>query len=143
MENTLCNWAVCYDIDGSNYDDHQTRTAIAAIFRYPHDAENFIEKCTPKETRSRFYVKRFCRKEEQNMNERRYQVVTWSSDIGSDEHMDYNDAAAAIAEAQRYKGREEYAAVYDRQTKTAVVVFGDPFTPVFCEYVTIKRRPHK
>lgn len=27
MENTLCNWAVCYDIDGSNYDDHQTRTA--------------------------------------------------------------------------------------------------------------------
>ena len=77
------------------------------------------------------------------MNERRYQVVTWSRDIGSDEHMDYNDAAAAIAEAQRYKGREEYAAVYDRQTKTAVVVFGDPFTPVFREYVTIKRRPRK
>ena len=76
------------------------------------------------------------------MNERRYQVVTWSSDIGTDERMDYNDDAAAIAEAQRYKGREEYAAVYDRQTKTAVVVFGDPFTPVFCEYVTIKRRPH-
>ena len=63
MENTLCNWAVCFDIDGSNYDDHQTRTAIAAIFRYPHDAENFIEKCTPQETRSRFYVKRFRRVE--------------------------------------------------------------------------------
>ena len=58
MENTLCNWAVCYDIDGINYDDHKTRTAIAAIFRYPYDAEDFIVKCTPQETRSRFYVKR-------------------------------------------------------------------------------------
>ena len=77
------------------------------------------------------------------MNERHYQFVTWSRDIGTDERMDYNDESAAIDEAQRYKGREEYAAVYDRQTKTAVVVFGDPFTPVFCEYVTIKRRPHK
>ena len=28
MENTFCNWAVCYDIDGSNYDDHQTKTVI-------------------------------------------------------------------------------------------------------------------
>ena len=63
MENTLCNWAVCYDIDGSNYDDHQTRTAIAAIFRYPHDAENFIVKCTPQEIRSRFYIKRLSRVE--------------------------------------------------------------------------------
>ena len=58
MENTFCNWAVCYDIDGSNYDDRQTRTAIAAIFRYPNDAENFIERCTPQETRGRFYLKR-------------------------------------------------------------------------------------
>ena len=63
MENTLCNWAVCYDIGGENYDDHKTRTAIAAIFRYPHDAEHFIEKCTPQETRSRFYVKGLSRVE--------------------------------------------------------------------------------
>lgn len=63
MENTLCNRAVCYDIGGENYDDHKTRTAIAAIFRYPHDAEHFIEKCTPQETRSRFYVKRLSRVE--------------------------------------------------------------------------------
>jgi len=61
MKDTLCNWAVCYDIDGSNYDDHQPRTAIAAIFRYPHDAESFIARCTPAETRSRFYVKRLPR----------------------------------------------------------------------------------
>ena len=63
MENILCNWAVCFDIAGSNYDDHQTRTAIAAIFRYPHDAENFIVKCTPQEIRSRFYIKRLSRVE--------------------------------------------------------------------------------
>ena len=58
METTFCNWAVCYDIDGSNYDAPQTKTVIAAIFRYPHDAENFIERCTPQETRGRFYLKR-------------------------------------------------------------------------------------
>ena len=63
MENILSNCAVCFDIDGSNYDDHQTRTAIAAIFRYPHDAENFIVKCTPQEIRSRFYIKRLRRVE--------------------------------------------------------------------------------
>ena len=61
MENTLCNWAVCFDIDGSNYDDHKPRTTIVAIFRYPHDAESFIDRCTPQETRSRFYVKRLNR----------------------------------------------------------------------------------
>ena len=54
----LCTWAVCYDIDGSNYDDHQTRTSVTAIFEDPYLAEDFIEKCLPEETRSRFYVMR-------------------------------------------------------------------------------------
>lgn len=58
MENALCNWAVCYDIAGSNYDDGKPRTAVSAIFRYPLDAERFINLCTPQETRHRFYVKR-------------------------------------------------------------------------------------
>lgn len=41
----LCTWAVCYDIDGSQYDDHQPRTSVTAIFRDPHLAEDFIAKC--------------------------------------------------------------------------------------------------
>lgn len=54
----LCTWAVCHDIDGSNYDDHQTRTSVTAIFEDPYLAEDFIAKFLPAETRSRFYVKR-------------------------------------------------------------------------------------
>lgn len=57
MENTFCNWAVCYDIDGRFYDDRKPRTAIAAILRYPLDAQRFIAEFVPEETRSRFYVK--------------------------------------------------------------------------------------
>lgn len=57
MEDTFCSWAVCYDIDGSKYDDGETRTSISAVFRDSHLAEDFIAKCTPEETRSRFYVK--------------------------------------------------------------------------------------
>lgn len=61
MENTFCNWAVCYDIDGKHYDDGKTRTAIAAILRYPFDAERFIETFLPERNRDRFYVKRLSR----------------------------------------------------------------------------------
>ena len=58
MITTLCTWAVCYDIDGKNYDDGQTRTSVTALFKDPYLAEDFISKCLPAETRSRFYVKR-------------------------------------------------------------------------------------
>lgn len=57
MNNHNCTWAVCFDIDGIHYDDRQPRTTIVAVFRYPDAAEDFIQKCLPVETRSRFYVK--------------------------------------------------------------------------------------
>ena len=69
--------------------------------------------------------------------ERRYQVVTYSSDIGSDEHMDFSRLSEAIKDAKRYRKTEEYAAVYDRTTKTAFVVFGEPWLPVFADFVTV------
>lgn len=45
--------------------------------------------------------------------ERRYQVVTYSRDIGSDEHMDYPTLKQAVREAKKYRKSEEFAAVYD------------------------------
>lgn len=51
------NWLVCYDIDGSNYDDKQTRTVAIAAFTVPFAAQDFIEKCLPPENHHRFYVK--------------------------------------------------------------------------------------
>lgn len=53
-----CKWAVCYKIDGTNYDDKQDREVVTALFRYPFHAEDFIKSIIPQETRSRFYVKR-------------------------------------------------------------------------------------
>lgn len=35
--------------------------------------------------------------------ERRYQVVTYSRDIGSDEHMDYLTLKQAVREAKKYR----------------------------------------
>ena len=61
--NNLCPWAVCYDIDSKHYDDRKRRAGITAVFRDPHLADEFIEKCLPEETRSRFYVKHIDRME--------------------------------------------------------------------------------
>lgn len=69
--------------------------------------------------------------------EKRYQVCTWSNDIGSDDKMDFTNKREAIKYAMMYKGKEEYAAVYDNQTKTAFVTFGSPLSPVFREYVKV------
>ena len=68
---------------------------------------------------------------------RRYQVVTYSHDTGADDRMDYTRKAEAMKAARRYRDSEEYAAVYDRQTNCAVVVFGDPFARVFRERIKI------
>ena len=68
---------------------------------------------------------------------KRYQVVTWSSDIGSDSHMDYSRFSDAATAAGKFRGCEEYAAVYDHKTKTAYIIFGDPETPVFSDFVTV------
>lgn len=68
---------------------------------------------------------------------RRYQVVIYSWDIGIDDKMDFNSLADAIKDAKKYKGREEYAAVYDAVEKIAYVVFGNKFTRVFNDNVRI------
>lgn len=52
----FCKWAVVFFIDGSNYDDGKQRMSVTAVFRYPHQAEEFIEKCLPAENRHRFSV---------------------------------------------------------------------------------------
>lgn len=56
--NLFCGWAVCYDIPGEYYDDRKERTSIVATFRHPANAEDFIKKCMPEETKSRFYIVR-------------------------------------------------------------------------------------
>lgn len=76
------------------------------------------------------------------INESRYQVCTWSDDIGADDKMDFSSKREAINEAMKYKGKEEYAAVYDKQTKTAFVVFGNPFFPMFREHIKVFYKEH-
>lgn len=68
---------------------------------------------------------------------RRYQVVIYSWDIGTDDKMDFNSLVDAIKDAKKYKGREEYAAVYDTVEKIAYVVFGNKYTSVFTDNVRI------
>ena len=69
---------------------------------------------------------------------KRYQVVTYSQDIGTDGRMDFARLSEAVKDAKKYRSTEEYAAVYDRITKTALVVFGDLYTSVFADFVTVK-----
>lgn len=68
---------------------------------------------------------------------RRYQVVTYSWDIGTDERMDFDRLTDAIKDARRYRKQEEYAAVFDSDYKIAYVIFGNPYTKVFREYVKV------
>jgi hypothetical protein len=68
---------------------------------------------------------------------KRYQVVTYSDDIGTDEQMDFNKLYPAILAAGSYKKREDYAAVYDRVENIAFVVFGSVLSPVFSESVRV------
>lgn len=68
---------------------------------------------------------------------KRFQVVTWSNDIGSDEKMDFDGLQSAIKEAKKYRKREEYAAVYDNFFKIAILVFGDISAPVFTDNIKV------
>lgn len=68
---------------------------------------------------------------------KRYEVCTYSNDIGTGERMDFDRLSDAIKDAKTYRKTEEYAAVYDRIAKIAYVVFGNPLTPVFCDWVTV------
>lgn len=67
----------------------------------------------------------------------RFQVVTYSWDIGIDDRMDYDDINKAIKEAKKYKNTEEYAAIYDSDLKMAYVVFGNIDTCVFVDSVKV------
>ncbi len=67
----------------------------------------------------------------------RYFVCTWSSDIGTEEGMDFPTLAEAIQEAELFRETEEYAAVYDTKNGMAFVVFGDLNTKVFADWVKV------
>ena len=69
--------------------------------------------------------------------QRRYQVVTWSDDCGTDEKMDFNTLSQAMADAGCYVGKEEAAAVYDYQTGTAYAVVGPVGQNMFSSSVKI------
>lgn len=56
MKLLKCNWAVAYKIDKSTQDDGITKIGIAATFSHPANAEDFINKCLPKETKDRFFI---------------------------------------------------------------------------------------
>lgn len=68
---------------------------------------------------------------------KRYQVVTHSWDIGTDERLDFSKFSEARKHALTFSGLEEYAAIYDAKEKAAYVVFGNPETQVFAPYVQI------
>ena len=51
-----CKWAVAYKIDKSTQDDRKTKISVAAIFRNPGNAEDFINNCLPASTRERFFI---------------------------------------------------------------------------------------
>lgn len=52
------NWLVCFNIPANTQDDKKEKRQIIAAFRYPFEAQDFIDKCLPKETRDRFYITR-------------------------------------------------------------------------------------
>lgn len=52
----LMRWAVAFKIDGKNYDDGNTRVSTVAVFKNPINAEDFIDKCMPSETKERFFI---------------------------------------------------------------------------------------
>lgn len=76
------------------------------------------------------------------INFKRYQVCTWSDDVGADDKMDFASKKEAIQDAIKYKGKEDYAAAFDNETNTAFIVFGNPFSPVFREYVQVFYKEH-
>ena len=56
MNKINLTWAVCFKIDGKNYDDKKARISTVALFNTPQNAEDFIDKCMPAETKERFFI---------------------------------------------------------------------------------------
>ena len=46
-----CKLAVAYKIDKETQDDRKTKIRVVALFDTPSNAEDFIEKCLPEETK--------------------------------------------------------------------------------------------
>lgn len=59
------------------------------------------------------------------MNTSRYQVVTYSRDIGEDERLDYTTKQSAIMAARKHLSTEDSAAVFDRKQHRYTAIFGD------------------
>lgn len=51
-----CKWAVAYKIDKETQDDRKTKIRVVSLFNTPSNAEDFIEKCLPEETKERFFI---------------------------------------------------------------------------------------
>ena len=51
-----CKWAVAYKIDKETQDDRKTKIRVVSLFNTPSNAEDFIEKCLPEETKDRFFI---------------------------------------------------------------------------------------
>lgn len=68
---------------------------------------------------------------------KRYQVVTYCDECGTDEKMDFNTLSEAFKDAMSYRGKEDAAAVYDYQSGIAYAVFGMVGSNMFSESVKI------
>ena len=51
-----CKWAVAYKIDKNTQDDRKTKIRVVAMFSTPINAEDFINKCLPDDTKERFFI---------------------------------------------------------------------------------------
>lgn len=71
------------------------------------------------------------------MRMRRYQVVTYCDECGTDEKMDFETLSEAFMDAIKYQGKEEAAAVCDYETNTAYAVFGRVDRNMFSNSVKI------
>lgn len=56
MEILKNNWAVAHKIDKRTQDDGKTKVRVVATFLSPINAEEFINKCLPEDTKDRFFI---------------------------------------------------------------------------------------
>lgn len=71
------------------------------------------------------------------MRAKRYQVVTYCHECGTNEKMDFNTLSEAFMDASNYQGKEDAAAVYDYHTGIAYAVFGLVGQSMFSDSVKI------
>lgn len=52
----MCKWAVAHKIDAKHYDDNKERIRAVAFFSTRDNAQDYINKCLPAETKDRFFI---------------------------------------------------------------------------------------